>query len=232
MKLTESNHSRSRETATVVIEDIIGDLFHDVQNGVHLVGMELELVSMGLGTSSDAVKTAGMLKQLENNLRDLRGYVSALQHPAATCDAAAVLQGVIANLPMGERNDHHELTASGTESLPVVRAHPKLLTRILERVFEFCENNLPQGGRVNVRAAKWQAGDQSYAELDLTMHGAADIPMIAAEELCRSRPISSHSYLGVERALEVLRRHQGQTIFQRHSDRECQLTLRIPAASK
>jgi hypothetical protein len=231
MKLTDIDRSSCRDPAAVAIDDIIGDLFHDAQNGVHLVGMELELVSMGLGTSSDAVKTSGMVKQLENNLRDLRGYVSALQHPAATCDAAAVLQAVIGNLQTRERNDQLQLTATGTESLPTVLAHAKLLTRILERVFEFCENILAQGGKVNARAARRQIRGQNYAEIDFTIVGIVDLPMIAEEELCRSRPIKSHSYLGIERALEVLRRHGGQTIFQRQGDRQCQLTLRIPVPS-
>jgi hypothetical protein len=232
MKLTDIDRSSCREPAAVGIDDIIGDLFHDAQNGIHLVGMELELVSMGLGTSSDAVKTSGMVKQLENNLHDLRAYVSALQHPAATCDAAAVLQAVIGNLQTRERNDQLQLTAAGTESLPTVLAHAKLLTRVLERVFEFCENVLMHGGQVDVRAARRQISGQNYAEIDFTIVGIVDLPMVAEEELCRNRPIKSRSYLGIERALEVLRRYGGQTIFQRHSERQCHLTLRIPVSSK
>lgn len=232
MKPTEFDRTSCRQPATVTIDDIIGELFHDAQNGVHLVGMELELVSMGLGSSSDAVKTAGIVKQLENNLRDLRGYVSALQHPSAFCDAAAVLETVIANLQTRKRSDQLQLTAAGTETLPAVLTHPKLLTRILERAFEFCEDILGRGGQVNLRAATRQIGSQNYAEIDLTMLGSMDIPMIAEEELCRSRISKTGSYLGIQRALEILRRHGGQTIFLRPNERQCQLTLRIPTSSK
>jgi hypothetical protein len=232
MKLTDLDTSSSREPATLPIDDIISDLFHDAQNGVHLVGMELELVSMGLGNSSDALKTAGIVKQLENNLRDLRGYVSALQHPSATCDAAAVLEAVLGNLQAHKRNNQVNLTSEITESLPTARAHPKLLTRILERVFEFCEDLLHQGGEVGIRAAMRQVASQVYAEIDLTILSSIDIPIIAEEELCRSGTTKRRSQRGIERALEVLRRHRGQTIFRRHSDRRCQLTLRILASPK
>ncbi|HEX2226817.1 MAG TPA: hypothetical protein VHM64_06730 [Candidatus Binatia bacterium] len=232
MKSTEIDRAGCPEPASLAIDDIIGDLFHDAQNGVHLVGMELELVSMGLGTSSDAVKTARTVKQLENNLRDLRGYVSACQHPSSTCDIAAVLETVIASFQMRHRNDQDQIVASRSESLPQVLGHPKLLTRILERAFEFCEEILSRGGQLNLRAARCQAGSQTYAELELTMLASVDIPMIAEEELCANRSLKTGPYLGVQRALEILRRRGGQTIFRRRSDRECQLILRIPASSQ
>jgi hypothetical protein len=232
MKSTEIDRASRPEPASLAIDDIIGDLFHDAQNWVHLVGMELELVSMGLGTSSDAVKTAGTVKQLENNVRDLRGYVSALQHPSSTCDIAAVLETVIANLQMRHRNDQLRVIPGGTESLPPVVGHPKLLTRILERAFEFCEEILARGGQLNLGAARRQADSQTYAELELTMLASVDIPMIAEEELCRSPTLKTGPYLGVQRALEILRRRGGQTIFRRRGERQCQLILRIPASSQ
>jgi hypothetical protein len=232
MKLTDFDTSNSREPATVTIDDIIGDLFHDAQNGVHLIGMELELVSMGLGNSSDAVKAAGIVKQLENNLHDLRAYVSAVQYPSATCDATAVLEAVVANLQTRKRNDQLKLTTHLTESLPTVPAHPKLLTRVLERVFEFCEDLLHQGGELGIGAARRQVASQIYADIDLTILSSVDIPMIAEEELSRNRTAKSRSYQGIERALEVLHRHRGQTIFRRHNERRCQLTLRILASPK
>jgi hypothetical protein len=229
MKLIDVHAPSSSEPAQVAMDDIIGDLFHEAQNGVHLVGMELELVSMGLGNSSDAVKTAGIVKRLENTLRDLRGYVSVLQDPCATCDPAVVLDGVVAGLRSRKRNNRLELTTTVPESLPVVLAHPKLLARILERVFEFCENLLHQGGDLRIRAASGHVDSQIYAEINLTMLSPMDI---ADEELCGNRFVKGGSNRGIERALEVLRRHRGQMIFRRHSDRQCELNLRILASPK
>jgi hypothetical protein len=230
MKLPDFDIRRSREPGKITIDDIIGDLFHDAQNGVHLVGMELELVSMGLGNSSDAIKTADIVKQLENNLRDLRGYISALQDPSATCDPAPVLDGVVTNLQSRNPNDQLKLTAVIPASMPIVRASPKLLARILERVFEFCENLLQQGGELAIRAASRHIGSQIYAEINLTMLSAVAIPISADEELSGSRFVKGRSNQGIERALEVWRRHRGRATFRRHGDCQCELTLRMVAS--
>jgi hypothetical protein len=230
MKLPDFDIRRSREPGKITIDDIIGDLFHDAQNGVHLVGMELELVSMGLGNSSDAIKTTDIVKQLENNLRDLRGYISALQDPSATCDPAAVLDGVVTNLQSRNRNDQLKLTAVIPASMPIVRASPKLLARILERVFEFCENLLQQGGELAIQAASRHIGSQICAEINLTMLSAVAIPISADEELSGSRSVKGRSNQGIERALEVWRRHRGRAAFRRHGDCQCELTLRMVAS--
>ena len=230
MKPPDRNTSRSLEPANVPIDDIIGDLFHDAQNGVHLIGMELELVSMGLGNSADAVKTANIVKQLENNLRDLRGYVSALQDPFATCDPAAVLDGVVSQLQSRKRDDQLKVKAVVPQSMLIVLAHSKLVARILERVLEFCESLLQQGGELGIRAASRHIESQHYAEIHFTMLGAVAIPSSADEELGENRSVKRSSNRGIERALEVLRRHGGQVTYQRKTDRECQLTLVLLAS--
>jgi hypothetical protein len=227
MKLPDIDATYAFEPAKIALDDIIGDLFHDAQNGVHLVGMELELVSMGVGNSSDAVKTAGIVRQLENNLRDLRGYISALQDPSATCDPAAVLDGIVMTLQSRNRDEKLKLTAVIPESMPSVRAHPKLVARILERVFEFCEDLLQPGAEFAIEAARRHIGRQVYVEISLTMFSAAVIPMAADEVLCGSAAAKGRSYKGIERALEVLRRLHGNTVFRRHSDFQCQFSLHL-----
>ncbi|MDH3445066.1 MAG: PAS domain-containing protein, partial [Deltaproteobacteria bacterium] len=57
------------------LDDIIDELFHDAQNGIHRVGMELELARMGLENGSDAAQTTEMINVLEHTVRDLRGYI-------------------------------------------------------------------------------------------------------------------------------------------------------------
>ena len=211
------------------MDDIIGDLFHDAQNSVHLVGMELELVGMGLGNSSDILKTAGIVKQLENNLRDLRGYVSAVQEPSATCDPAAVLEGVLTALQLHHRKRQYKLTPVIPQSMPVVLTHAKLLSRILERLFEFCESLMPQAGELRIVASSQQIGNQLYADISLTLLSSVAIPLLAEEELATNGPARRRTHHGVERALEVLRRHGGQTAFRRNNDYECELKVHMLA---
>jgi hypothetical protein len=227
MKLREEDPPVSKAGSGANLDDIISDLFHDAQNGVHMVGMELELVSIGLGNSADTAKTAAVIKQLENNLRDLRGYVSAVQYPTATCDLNAVVATVAANVQTQRRNELLQLRVDPSECLADVRGHVKLLTRMLERVFEFCEDLLSGGGEIRVRATRRQAGEKNYAEIDLTIVGSMDIPVIADQQLGTGQAKKSRPQSGIERALEVLRRQRGESLFRRHDSRCCQLTLRL-----
>jgi hypothetical protein len=226
MKKADLEPARSRKG---IMDDIIGDLFHDAQNSVHLVGMELELVTMGLGNTSDLGKTAAIVKRLENNLRDLRGYISILQEPSATCNPAAVLDGVITNLQLRIRHRPIKLTSIISESMPRVLAHAKLLTRILERVFDFCEDLLHAGGELGILAERQQIGSQIYAEINVTMLGAGAISITADEDLAGLASDRSRTNAGIGRALDVLRNHGGQTTFRRYSDCKCEFTLRMSA---
>jgi len=65
MEMSDLKTPRPIDPSKIMIDDIINDLFHDVQNSIHRVGMELELASMGLADKSDAAKTAEMTKSLE-----------------------------------------------------------------------------------------------------------------------------------------------------------------------
>jgi hypothetical protein len=226
MKKPELEPPHSRKGT---LDDIIGDLFHDAQNSVHLVGMELELVTMGLGNNSDLAKTAALVKRLENNLRDLRGYISILQEPSATCDPAAVLEGVITNLQLRTRHRPIKLRSIIPQSMPRVLAHTKLLSRVLERVFEFCEDLLHAGGELGILAERQQLGSQTYAEINVTMVGARAISNMADEDLAGLPSDRGRTNAGIGRALDVLRSHGGETTFRRHSDCECELTIRMSA---
>jgi hypothetical protein len=211
------------------MDAIMGDLFHDAQNSVHLIGMELELVTMGLGGSSDLAKTAALVKRLENNLRDLRGYMSILQEPSATCDPAAVLDGVVTSLQLRIRHRPIKLTSIIPDSMPRVVGHAKLLSRVLERIFEFCEDLLHAGGELGILAERQQIGSQIYAKINVTILGAQAVSNIAAEDLAALPSDRGRTNAGIGRALDVWRSQGGQTTFRRHSDCECELTLRMSA---
>ena len=221
---------RFLEASKIEMDDIIDDLFHDAQNSIHRIGMELELVNMGLGNSSDAVKTAEMIKLLENNVRDLRGYISSVQEPSATCDPAVILEGVIASLQIGHRSRRVHVSWNPPESLPGVALHRKLLARVLERVLDFCENLMQQGGELRITAGRQESPGQSRVEITLTMLTAAPMDMEGSKELFGGPSAHVRTDHGVKRALEVLRRHRGEIAFRRDSDCQCAVTLRMPAS--
>ncbi len=228
MEIPDLNTPRSLDGAKIKMDDIIDDLFHDVQNSIHRVGMELELVGMGLGKSADAAKTAEMVKLLENSVRDLRGYISSVQEPSATCDPAAVLQSVVANLQIGQRGRRVHVSWIPPESLPLVAVHRKLLARVLERVLDFCENLMPQGGEMRITAGRQKSPGQFRVEIILTM--LAPAPIDIDKELFGEPSAHVPTGHGAKRALEVLRRHHGEISFRRDSVGQCAITLRMLAS--
>lgn len=228
MEIPDRNTPRSLDAGIIKMDDIIDDLFHDVQNSIHRVGMELELVSMGLGKSADAAKTAEMIKLLENDVRDLRGYISSVQEPSATCDPAAVLQSVVANLQIGHRSRRVHVSWIPPESLPLVAMHRKLLARVLERVLDFCENLMQQRGELRITAGRQEGPGQFRVEIILTMLAAA--PIDIDKELFGEPSAHVPTCLGAKRALEVLRRHHGEISFRRDSVCQCAITLRMLAS--
>jgi hypothetical protein len=230
MEISDFNTPRSLDASKIEFDDIIDDLFHDAQNSIHRIGMELELVSMGLGNSSDAAKTAEMIKLLENNVRDLRGYISAVQEPSATCDPGLILEGIVANLQTGHRSRRVHVSWNRPESLPRVALHRKLLARVLERVLDFCENLMQPGGELQITAGRQESPDQSRVEITLMMLTAAPIDMEVDKELFAEPSAHVQSDHGVKRALEVLRRHHGEISFRRDSDCQCAMTLRMLAS--
>jgi hypothetical protein len=230
MEISDLRTPRFHDASKIEMDDIIDDLFHDAQNSIHRIGMELELVNMGLGNSSDAAKTAEMIKLLENNVRDLRGYISSLQEPSATCDPASILKGVVANLQMGHRSRRVHISSNPPESLPRVALHRKLLARVLERILDFCENLMQQGGELRITAGWQESPGQSRVEITLTMLTAAPMDIEAGKELVGEPSAHVQTDHGMKRALEVFRRHCGEIAFRRDSDCQCTMTLYIPAS--
>jgi len=228
METPDLKTPRSLDAAKIKMDDIIDDLFHDAQNSIHRIGMELELVSMGLGNNSDAAKTAEMIKLLENNVRDLHGYISSVQEPSATCDPAAILQSVIANLQKGHRSRRVHVSWIPPESLPPVAVHRKLLARVLERVLDFCENLMQQGGELRIAARRQESAGQFPVVITLSM--LSTVPIEVDKELFSEPSAHVPPGHGVKLALEVLRRYHGEISFRRDGVCQCAITLRMLAS--
>jgi hypothetical protein len=214
----------------IIMDDIIDDLFHDAQNSIHRVGMELELASMGLADKSDGAKNAEMIKSLENDVRDLRAYISSMQNPSATCDPAAVLEGVVANLQIGHRNPTVQVSWIAPESLPPVPMHRKLLARVLERVLDFYQILLQPDGELRIATARRESHGQSDVEITFTALGVTPPTTEADKKLSGDSSNLVQIDRGANRALEVLRRHRGEIIVRKIGECQCEVFLRMPAS--
>jgi hypothetical protein len=229
MEMSDPKTPQFHGPSQLHIDDIIDTLFHDAQNDIHRVGMELELARMGLGDGSDAAKSSEMIHSLESTIRDLRGYISALQEPFASCDLAAVLDSIIASLRIGHRRAPIKVTWIRPDSPPVVSVHRKLLARVLERVVEFCDNLMKQGGELRIAVGRENPGRRN-AEIKLTLSSAPPMPIDAGTALSGELFDLSQTGTGVKRALEILRRHCGEITLRRNSDRRCEIIIRIPTS--
>jgi hypothetical protein len=229
MEISDAKKPHFHGTSQLPINDIVDALFHDVQNDVHRVGMELELARMGLGGGSDTANSGEMIHSLESNIKDLRGYISALQEPFAACDLAVVLDGVITSLHIGHRRVPVKVTWSRPDTQPPVSMHRKLLARLLERVVEFCENLMEQGGELGIAVGREDPG-RRYAKIKLKLSSAAPLPMDAGTAPSGEFFDPNQTSIGVKRALEVLRRHRGEITLRRNSDCRCEIIIRIPTS--
>jgi hypothetical protein len=232
MEMSDLKTRHATDGPKITMDDIIDDLFHDAQNSIHRVGMELELASMGLADKSNAAKAAEMIKSLDNNVRDLRAYISSLQNPSATCDPATVVQGVVANLQMGRRSPRVQLNWIAPEAALAVPMHRKLLARVMERVLDFCENAMPRGGELRIAADPLEAAGQSHVKITLTLLSTAPLPQKADKDFLGDSSDPLQFDRDAARALEVLRRHHGEVSFCKASDCQCEISFRMPASPR
>jgi signal transduction histidine kinase len=229
MEISDLKPPRTAPPLKIVLDDIVDDMFHDIQNGIHRIGMELELTSMGLGSNVDPAKTTELTKSLENSVRDLRGYISSLQSPSASCDLATVLQDVVENLQMDGCNAALRIRYRPSQSLPVVPLHRKLLNRVLERILDFCADLLRQGGEIRIAAEVREDRGRAWGEVVLTLLASTPLDIDVEKRLIGHAATQTPSERGAKRALEVFRRHRGEFMFRQSGDCHCEIILRISA---
>ncbi len=207
------------------LNDIIDELFHDAQNGIHRVGMELELARLGLEKGSDAVQTTEMINVLEHTVRDLRSYITCLHPSWPDCDPAAVLDAVVANRQMGSLRRRVNIVWIPANSIPHVPMHAKLLARVIERILDVCENSIEERGELRIAAGQRHCSDKLRAEIKLKMFSTTAIPLQGDQWNSEEPAANNPRRRGIDRALRVLRRHNGEVSFRKDTDRQCEITI-------
>jgi hypothetical protein len=232
VEISDLKRSPSRDTPQIKMDDILDGLFHDVQNSIHRVAMGLDLANMGLGHETDAAKTGEVLGLLENSVRDLRGYVDPMTGSRPACDPAAVLDSVFANRQTGKRRRSLDISWVRPQSLPAVPVHKALLARALERILDFCESLAQEGDKLYIEARPLQSSGQYCAEIKLKLFSDAPWRIDTGDNFSIEPTDHGQAGEGMKLALEILRRHRGEVSFQRASDDQCNITIRMHAAPK
>ena len=212
------------------LDDIINGLFHDTQNDLHRVAMELELARMGLADLSDLAHTHDTIYRLENEVKDLRGYISPLQQPMSPCDASAVLDGVAASLQLGNRRSGIKVLWAVSPSLPILSLHQKLFARAIESLIEFCVDLMHEQGELRITAEPLTHPRQTYAEIRFEMISTLTMSQEDVEQILAKSAEFPQVKSGFRRAVEVLRRHDGEIFTVRHGNCQLELNLRLKAA--
>ncbi len=207
------------------LSDIIEELFHDAQNGIHRIGMELELARLGLEKGSDSAQTTEMINILEHTVRDLRSYITYMHPSLPDCDPAAVVDAVIANRQMGSVRRLVNVVWIPANSVPRVPVHAKLLARVFERILDVCEDLMEAGGELRIVAGQRKCSDKLRAEITLTMISTTAIPLQGGEWNFEGPAVKNPRRRGIDRALRVLRRHSGDVFHRKVTDHQCEITI-------
>jgi hypothetical protein len=74
-ELEQSSLSERRDFMGEEMREIIGNLFHEIKNRLHLLNMELELAVLEAGDSLYAKKFAGALHELNHSIQEMHDYL-------------------------------------------------------------------------------------------------------------------------------------------------------------
>ena len=211
--------------------DILKSLFHDVQNCIQVVRMEIELTEFGFQKEMEAAKLVKTLSSVDRLLKELRDYLAHASRMTIE-DLEALLKGILRRMQQQFNRKKVNLRLVRREPMPPVAGDKKQVRGALEGVLEFCGMLLKEGGDINIEAGQVDVKGQVYAELKLTTTSAGSVGL-ADSEACRAaiRVGDNHVGVGIDLAREILRRYQGDVFFRKESAREGQVIIQMKGLS-
>jgi PAS domain S-box-containing protein len=217
------------ETARV---DILKSLFHDVQNCVQIVRMEIELTEFGFQKEMEATKLAKTLSSVDRLLRELRDYLGPNATRMTIEDLEVILKSILRQMQQQFSRKKVSLRLVRRGPMPPVEVDKKQVRGALEGVLEFCGLLLKEGGNINIEAGQVDVKGQAYAELKVTTTSAGSVGLADSEAFRAAIRIGdNHVGIGIDLARQILRRYQGDVIFRKESAREGHLIIQMKGLS-
>ena len=213
-------------------DDILRTLFHDVQNCIQIVRMEIELAEYGFKKGIEGAKLTKTMASVDRLLRDLRDYVGPNASRMTVEDLEAILKSILRRMQHQFNRQKVNLHLVRRGPMPSVEVDKKQVRGALEGVLEFCNLLLKDGGDINIEAGKINVEGQPFAQLKVTTT-AAGSGGIADSEAVRAamRVGENHVGIGIDLARQILRRYQGEVFFQQENPREGHIVIRMKGLS-
>lgn len=230
--LKESRQEREAELSEAARVDILKTLFHDVQNCIQVVRMEIELTESGFQKEMEAAKLGKTLSSVDRLLKELRDYLGPNATRMTIEDLEAILKSILRRMQRQFHRKKVNLRLVRRGPMPPVEVDKKQVRGALEGVLEFCGLLLKEGGDINIEAGQVDVEGEAYAELKVTTTSAGSVGL-ADSEACRAaiRVGDNHVGIGIDLARQILRRYHGDVFFQKESAREGHVIIQMKGLS-
>jgi signal transduction histidine kinase len=230
--LKASRQEREAELSEATRVDILKSLFHDVQNCIQVVRMEIELTEFGFRKEMEAAKLAKTLSSVDRLLKELRDYLGPNATRMTIEDLEAILKSILRRMQQQFNRKKVNLRLVRRGPMPPVEVDKKQVRGALQGVLEFCGLLLKEGGDINIEAGQVDVEGQAYAELKVTTTSAGSVGL-ADSEACRAaiRVGDNHVGIGIDLARQILRRYQGDVFFRKDSAREGHVIIQMKGLS-
>jgi signal transduction histidine kinase len=230
--LKTSLQKREAELSEATHVDILKSLFHDVQNCIQVVRMEIELTEFGFQKKMEAAKLAKSLSSVDRLLKELRDYLGANAPRMTIEDLEAILKSILRRMQQQFDRKKVNLRLVRRGPMPPVEVDKQQVRGALEGVLKFCGLLLKEGGDINIEAGQVDVEGKAYAELKVTTTSAGATGLADADAFRAAiRVGDNHVGIGIDLARQILRRYQGDVFFQKESPREGHVIIQMKGLS-
>lgn len=210
-------------------------LVHEIQNNLHIIGMELELLTPEITAQGDKIKALfkpiATINKLLRDLGDVPDYFALSESKLCEENPEQILEELAVGVKqLGQKRVHLQLVRKNP--LPTLRVNSGQLRKVLERVMEFSQALAGDAGDLEIEAGLKVIDGQEYIELKIASSSTDSFEVEEKEVFQPFLRVKGRQIgLGMALAQEIIRRHQGLISFRKENSKRGQVTVLIRVQS-